>query len=73
LASEYRNVVQATDYHLLMLAFFFLGSSVGIDILDSRGWFPIDSPYLLEDGAKIAGVIFWLAYFTRTAKDAADI
>jgi hypothetical protein len=71
--SKYRNVIRATDYRLLMLALFFLGSSVGIDILDSRGWFPIDSPYLLEDGAKIAGVIFWLAYFTRTAKDAADI
>ena len=70
--AKYRNVIRATDYRLLMLAFFFLGSSVGIDMLDSRGWFPIDSPYLLEDGAKIAGVIFWLAYFTQTAKDAAD-
>ena len=69
---RYRDVIRATDFRLLVLAFFFLGASVGIDVLDSRGWFPIDNPYLLEDGAKITGVIFWLAYFTQTARAAAD-
>jgi hypothetical protein len=68
---RYRDVILATDYRLLVLAFIFLGASLGIDVLDSRGWFPIDDPYLLEDGAKIAGVIFWLAYFVQTVRVAA--
>jgi hypothetical protein len=35
-----------------------------------RGWFPIKDPYLLEDGFKITGTLFWLAYFSLLAGSA---
>lgn len=55
------------EYPLLIIALAGLALSVGIDVLDSRGWFPVEGRYLLEEGFKIAGVLFWLAYVAMLA------
>lgn len=54
--------------HLLfMVALAAMGLSVGVDVLDSRGWFPLPDPYLLEDSLKIIGVVFWLGFLVVLA------
>lgn len=55
-------------YLLFVVALAGLGLSVGIDVLDSRGWFPVEDPYLLEDGCKVTGVVFWLGYSVLLAR-----
>lgn len=43
------------------MAFLFFGLSVTLDLLQ----IPSIDPYLAEDGAKLVGLISWLAYFFR--------
>ncbi len=47
-----------TNYLPALVAGFFLGASLGIDMVADFG--PIES--LIEDGLKFAGIIFWLVY-----------
>ncbi|WP_237063669.1 hypothetical protein [Microbulbifer zhoushanensis] len=62
--AKFRTTILETDFvpFAIALGFFFL--SVFID-KNSFDWLP--DPYLLEDGAKFAGIVFWLFYFSRTA------
>ncbi len=62
-----RHLAKHSAQPLLILALAGLGLSVGIDVLDSRGCFPVEDPYLLEDGFKVTGALFWLAYFAMLA------
>ncbi len=59
----YFKRILKTDYILLVLAIIFLGSSV---IADQFMEFS-DIEYLVEDSLKYTGILFWLAYFSRTA------
>ncbi|MFA7505601.1 MAG: hypothetical protein WCZ28_12950 [Burkholderiaceae bacterium] len=62
------RLIVATRYGMLVLAFVFLGASLGADLVilpllslsESMG-------YLLEDGAKWIGILFWFTYHLRTA------
>ena len=47
---------------LLGMALAFFGISITLDLLEPRGL----DPYLFEDGAKLAGIVSWLSYFSRT-------
>jgi len=59
----FHRLIRTTDYVLLGLALLCFAASIGVDVLESE-----DSPvFLLEDGAKLAGILFWLAYFSRVA------
>ncbi len=51
-----------TDYILLVMALFFFGLSVGLDILQ----IPYINPYIIEDGSKMVGLVSWFFYFLRT-------
>ncbi|MBL4774896.1 MAG: hypothetical protein JKY87_02400 [Mariprofundus sp.] len=57
-----------TDYLLLFCALFFLGGSVVMDTL-----FPYsDIETFFEDVLKFCGIVFWLAYFSKTASAAIE-
>ncbi len=62
LVYSFRQILM-TDYLLLILALIFLGLSVTIDEI-----FPYsDLETFIEDSFKFVGIVFWLAYFSRTA------
>jgi hypothetical protein len=58
LARFFRTIIK-TEYALLVMAFGFFSISVGLDVLNPPGI----NPYLFEDGAKLVGIVSWLAYF----------
>ncbi|WP_237058410.1 hypothetical protein [Microbulbifer sediminum] len=62
--AKLRSTIPGTDFvpFAIALGFFFL--SLFID-QNSFDWLP--DPYLMEDGARFAGILFWLFYFFRTA------
>lgn len=55
-----------TEYILLGMAFFFFGMSIVLDLLPLPGI----NPYVLEDSAKLAGIVSWLAYFSYAGASA---
>ncbi|MBO6607593.1 hypothetical protein [Psychroserpens sp.] len=63
---NYRKTILSTDYLLMAIAFICFATSILIDNL-----FWKRSPLitnLLEDGAKFVGLVAWITYFARTAK-----
>lgn len=54
-----RVIYQETDFLLLGVALAFMGTSVLVDTFMDH--------VFLEDGAKFMGIIFWVAYYSRTA------
>lgn len=56
---KFYTTILRTDYILLLMAFFFLGLSVGLDV------FPLSNIdlYLFEDGFKMTGIVSWFFYF----------
>ena len=72
--TRYRGVIARTDHYLLRLALTFFGLSLVLDMLPAlfpdsssmRDVLPpvlIDVHVLLEDGAKLFGIVSWLGYF----------
>ncbi len=59
----FRSILLNTRFIILAMGFGFFAMSVGMDIVDPQG---ID-PFLLEDGAKMIGIVCWLGYFSSTA------
>lgn len=59
----FRRIILGSEFLLLAMALAFFAASVLIDVLDIE-W--ID-PYLLEDGAKLIGLVSWTGYFFRTS------
>jgi hypothetical protein len=66
--ARFHSLILRTEYILLGIALTFFGASVALDLLKPHG---ID-PFLFEDGAKLVGIVSWLAYFYRTGKTAID-
>ena len=59
---RFRMTILNTDFLLLLFAFGFFGLSL---IFSMRSiYLPVDH-YLLEDGAKLFGIMTWFTYFTR--------
>jgi hypothetical protein len=61
-----RYLLQQTDYLLLGLAFAFFAASLVFD----TGFLNQGLNYLLEDGLKLFGIMFWATFVIRTARDA---
>lgn len=61
--AAFRRAIFRSGYGVLLLALAFLGLSV---ICDAWG-LPWLDPYLLEDGAKFAGIALWTGYLFSTA------
>lgn len=57
-------LILETEFVLLAIALFFFGISVTLDLLP----LPFIDPFLLEDGAKLIGIVSWLAYFFQVGK-----
>ena len=59
----FRSIILETEYALLGMALGWFGLSVILDVLDP----PALGQYifLVEDGAKLVGVVTWLAYYFR--------
>lgn len=60
---KYHSIILKTDFMLLGLALACFGLSLIMDVLQPKG--PGIYP-LYEDGAKLVGIVSWLAYFFRT-------
>ena len=58
---RFRETIAKTEYVLLGMALAFLGASVAQDIFSPE----YASLHLFEDGAKLIGLLSWLAYFVR--------
>ena len=58
--------VLRTPQVLLLLALSFLALSVGVDLVPKLALVVgADGVFLLEDGAKLAGIVCWVAYYVR--------
>jgi len=65
---KFSTVIFKTEYLLLGLALCFFGISVVVDILPISQYVSLPVRVaLLEDGAKFAGIVSWLVYFTRVS------
>lgn len=65
---KFKQIIQNTEYIPLILAFAFFGFSVIADsslIYIPQSWLKNEGLYLLEDGAKLLGIISWYIYFVR--------
>jgi hypothetical protein len=66
---RYRKIIYRTEILLLIIAVGTFGLSMVVDQIEEH--FPLEGiiswRVLLEDGTKLAGTVFWLAYFWRTA------
>jgi hypothetical protein len=60
------STILNTEWLLLGMALTFFGVSIILDLFEPPG---ID-PFLIEDGAKLMGILSWLAYFFRTGVSA---
>ena len=65
----FRKIILSTRYIFLLLAFMFLGGMVLVDavfpsyVYRTFGqWF-----YLIEDGLKWMGIVFWFSYYSNTS------
>lgn len=56
---KFYPIIITTEYILLVMALGFFALSVIFD----KSSIPGIDPYLLEDGAKIVGIVSWMAYF----------
>lgn len=63
---RFYSIVLKTEYVLLVMALLFFGFSVTLDLFEP----PDINPYLFEDGAKLVGIVGWLAYFFRAGTSA---
>ena len=66
---KFRAVILATDYLLLLFALAFFAVSLIADMFLPFGPISEDSPVggVIEDSAKIFGMVSWFAYFARLA------
>jgi hypothetical protein len=56
------KLILRTDFLLLIVAFSFFALSIGLDLIQP----PHFDPYIVEDGAKLVGILSWMVYFFRT-------
>ena len=62
---KFYSIILKTDYILLAMAFIFFGLSIAVDTINIR--IPGLNSLILEDGAKMFGIVSWLTYFYSNA------
>lgn len=60
----FRRLILQTDYVLLAMALAFLALSMSLDWLQPDGF----DVFIVEDSAKLIGIVSWAAYFFRTGR-----
>ena len=63
---KFYKIILKTEFILLVMALIFFGLSIMLDLFQRHGVYS----FLLEDGAKLVGIVSWLAYFFRTGVSA---
>jgi hypothetical protein len=58
---RHRRLILKSNFFLLLASLGFMGASMTIDIIEKFTW-----QYEIEDGAKLLGIAFWLAYYLDT-------
>lgn len=58
----FARIIIGTEFLLLFAALGFFALSVGTDFIFP----PKDSPFWIEDGAKMTGILCWLGYYLRS-------
>jgi hypothetical protein len=61
---RFHRTIFRTEFVLLGISLLFFGASIAQDIVTLR----FINPYLIEDGAKLIGIVSWLAYFIQLGK-----
>lgn len=61
---KFLPVILLTEYMLLLISLSFFALSVFLDVVHLPGI----NPYLLEDSAKLIGLVSWLTYFFRATE-----
>lgn len=61
---KFRRNILDSEYLLLLLAFAFFGSSIVVDLFQSKWTFP--GRIFFEGGAKLLGIVTWSGYLIRT-------
>lgn len=61
----FRATILQTDFLLLALALAGMAFSIGIDVVAAI--VPVPGHHVLEDGAKLFGIVSWAAYFVRAS------
>ena len=64
--ARFRSTILKTEYSLLGMALAFFAVSMALDFLNPAGV----EPHIVEEGAKFAGIVSWLAYFVRVGASA---
>jgi len=64
---HFRRLILNNDFRFLIFAMAALGSSVVVDQISSRFYFP--GEYFVEDGLKFIGIAAWLSYFVEFSSD----
>jgi hypothetical protein len=64
---KFRRAILRTEYLLMALSLFCFGASLVLDVLNLKCFDPV----ILEEGAKLIGIIAWLGYFIVTGRTAA--
>lgn len=65
---KFKQTIQNTEFLPLLLAFTFFGFSVIANsslIYIPQSWLKNEGQFLMEDGAKLVGIISWCIYFIR--------
>lgn len=65
---KFKQTIQNTEFLPLILAFAFFGLSVVVDsslIPIPQSWLKNEGQHLLEDGAKLIGIVSWYIYFVK--------
>ena len=63
---KFYSIILKTEFSLLAMALIFFGLSIILDLLQPHSVYS----FLLEDGAKLVGIVSWLGYFFTTAASA---
>ncbi len=64
---SFAGFILRTDFLVLLLAVFFLGLSLGLDVLSDHFDHTSDLETFVEDMLKLTGILFWLSYLARVS------
>ncbi len=71
LVFRFRQRLRSTEPVFFLVSCLLFAVSIFLDVLPIQGILTKDDIYLLEDGAKILAIFFWLAYFAKISVELA--
>ena len=62
---KFKSVIQKTNYFVFLVALLMFSISVAVDQIPKS---VLANPHLIEDGAKLLGIVSWFIYLTQTCR-----